>query len=144
MVSIEHLQLVRHSRHLVPSPIVGLACAPIVETKFLEPALSLLDFSHRIPLGTFSISLTIKVIPMSLVIYNIFLTAAGLDRYCTCTYFSKIHILVKLALHICTQNLPPPLIILHHSQNQIFSPSPLIKIHATLQTYNFHHKTIHP
>ena len=36
-------------------PILGLASAPIVETKFLELAMSLLDFSHRIPLGTFSI-----------------------------------------------------------------------------------------
>ena len=45
------------SGHLVPSPIVGLACAPIVETKFLELAMSLLDFSPRIPLGTFSILL---------------------------------------------------------------------------------------
>ena len=43
------------SGHLVPSPIVGLANAPIVETKFLELAMSLLDFSPRIPLGTFSI-----------------------------------------------------------------------------------------
>ena len=40
---------------LVPSPILGLANAPIVETKFLELAVSLLDFSPRIPLGTFSI-----------------------------------------------------------------------------------------
>ena len=40
-----------------PSPILGLASAPIVETKFLELAMSLLDFSHRIPLGTFSILL---------------------------------------------------------------------------------------
>ena len=43
------------SGHLVPSPILGLADAPIVETKFLELAMSLLDFSPRIPLGTFSI-----------------------------------------------------------------------------------------
>ena len=43
------------SGHLVPSPILGLANAPIVVTKFLELAMSLLDFSHRIPLGTFSI-----------------------------------------------------------------------------------------
>ena len=41
----------------VPSPILGLANAPIVETKFLELAMSLLDFSPRIPLGTFSILL---------------------------------------------------------------------------------------
>ena len=34
------------SGHLVPSPIVGLACAPIVETRFLELAMSLLDFFH--------------------------------------------------------------------------------------------------
>ena len=43
------------SGHLVPSPTLGLANAPIVETKFLELAMSLLDFSPRIPLGTFSI-----------------------------------------------------------------------------------------
>ena len=41
--------------HLVPSPILGLANAPIVETKFLERAMSLLEFSPQIPLGTFSI-----------------------------------------------------------------------------------------
>ena len=40
---------------LFRSPILGLANAPIVETKFLELAMSLLDFSLRIPLGTFSI-----------------------------------------------------------------------------------------
>ena len=45
------------SGHLVPSPIVGLACAPIVETRFLELAISLLAFSPRIPLDTFSILL---------------------------------------------------------------------------------------
>ena len=38
-------------------PHLGLANAPIVETKFLELAMSLLDFSPRIPLGTFSIFL---------------------------------------------------------------------------------------
>ena len=47
------------SGHLVPSPILGLANAPIVETKFLELAMSLLDSSPRIPLGTFSILLCI-------------------------------------------------------------------------------------
>ena len=46
------------SGHLVPSPILGLANAPIVETKFLELAMSLIDFSPRIPLGTFSILLS--------------------------------------------------------------------------------------
>ena len=45
------------SGHLVPSPIVGLACAPIVETGFLELAMFLLDFSSRMPIGTFSILL---------------------------------------------------------------------------------------
>ena len=39
------------------SPILGLANAPIVETKFLELAMSLLDFSPRMPLLTFSILL---------------------------------------------------------------------------------------
>ena len=43
-------------------PILGLANAPIVETKFLELAMSLLDFSPRIPLGTFSILLINVVI----------------------------------------------------------------------------------
>ena len=41
-----------------PPSFLGLACAPIVETRFLELAMSLLDFSPWIPLGTFSISLT--------------------------------------------------------------------------------------
>ena len=45
------------SGHLVPSLVVGLACASIVETRFLELAMSLLDFSPRISLGTFSILL---------------------------------------------------------------------------------------
>ena len=43
------------SGHLVPSPFLGLACAPIFETRFLELAMSLLDFSQWISLGTFSI-----------------------------------------------------------------------------------------
>ena len=37
--------------------IVGRACAPVVETRFLELAMYLLDFSPRIPLDTFSILL---------------------------------------------------------------------------------------
>ena len=45
------------SGHLVPSPILRLANAPIVETKFLELDMSLIDFSPRIPLGTFSLLL---------------------------------------------------------------------------------------
>ena len=59
------------SGHLVPSPIVGLACAPIVETTFLEIAMSLLDFSTRIPLGTFSILLIIKTNVYSFVFVNL-------------------------------------------------------------------------
>ena len=39
------------------SPIVGLVCAPIFEIRFIDLAMSLLDFSPRIPLGTFSILL---------------------------------------------------------------------------------------
>ena len=50
------------SGHLVPSPILGLANAPIVETKFLELAMSLLDFSPRIPLGTFLANILFSVI----------------------------------------------------------------------------------
>ena len=50
--------------HLVPSPIVGLACAPMVETRFLELAMSLIDFSPRIPLDTFSI-LLLHIYPLT-------------------------------------------------------------------------------
>ena len=66
---MEHLQRVWHaSRERLPFrtpgsvPILGLANAPIVETKFLELAMSLLDFSPRIPLGTFSILLKMRYI----------------------------------------------------------------------------------
>ena len=45
------------SGHLVPSLFLGLAYAPIVETRFLKLAMSLLDFSPWITLGTFSILL---------------------------------------------------------------------------------------
>ena len=48
-------------------PHLGLANAPIVETKFLELVLSLLDFSPRIPLGTFSILLVTYVLTSSIV-----------------------------------------------------------------------------
>ena len=47
------------SGHLVPSPFLGLAYAPIVETSFPEVAVSFLDFSPWIPLDTFSILLWI-------------------------------------------------------------------------------------
>ena len=61
VVSMEHMQRVwLASRERLPFrtpgsvPHLGLANVPIVETKFLELAMSLLDFSPRIPLGTFS------------------------------------------------------------------------------------------
>ena len=64
VVSVEHLHRcgmpagnAYPSGHQVPSPFLELACAPIVETRFLELAMSLLDFSHWIPLGSFSILL---------------------------------------------------------------------------------------
>ena len=64
VVSMEHMQRVwLASRERLPFrtpgsvPHFGLANAPIVETKFLELAMSLLDFSPRILLGTFSIFL---------------------------------------------------------------------------------------
>ena len=61
------------SGHLVPSPIVGLACAPIVETRFLDLAMSLLEFSPRIPLGTCSILLKAKKTEKGiLVIYHLY------------------------------------------------------------------------
>ena len=64
VVSMEHLQrLWLASRERLPLrtpgsvPLFWLACAPIVETRFIELAMSLLDFSPWIPLGTFSILL---------------------------------------------------------------------------------------
>ena len=64
------------SGHLVPSPIVGLACAPIVDNRFLDLAMSLLDFSPRIPLGTFSILLCYsRWTSCPLLIYGLFFTS---------------------------------------------------------------------
>ena len=61
VVSMDHLQRVwLANRERLPFRTPGsvrllrLACAPIVETRFLELAMSLLDFSSWIPLGTFS------------------------------------------------------------------------------------------
>ena len=48
VVSMQHLQRVWHaSRERLPlrTPFLGLACAQIVETRFLELAMSLLDCS---------------------------------------------------------------------------------------------------
>ena len=69
------------------SPILGLANAPIVETKFLELAMSLLDFSPRIPLGTFSILLrvnyTICLVSSDLrtVVYRLFQWPKNVQNY---------------------------------------------------------------
>ena len=41
------------SGHLIPSPFLGIACAPIVETRCID--MSLLDYSPWIPFGIFSI-----------------------------------------------------------------------------------------
>ena len=79
------------SGHLVPSPILGLANAPIVETKFLELAMSLLDFSPRIPLGTFSILLNV----------NYFLSIITLPRSsksCDCVTFRVLKYLLSTFL----------------------------------------------
>ena len=43
------------SGHLGPSPFLGLACAPIVENRFLELAMSLFELSPSIHLCTYSI-----------------------------------------------------------------------------------------
>ena len=67
------------SGHLVPSPILGLAGAPIVGTKFLELAMSLLDFSPHIPLGTFSILLLTFIQGLSLMCNFYYLML-----YCLC------------------------------------------------------------
>ena len=55
------------SWHLVPPPYLGLACAPIVETRFLELAISSLIFSPLIPLGTFSILLALGRVQQQIV-----------------------------------------------------------------------------
>ena len=70
VVSMEHLQRVVASQQgtlTLPDtwfrpPFLGLAFAPIVETRFLELAMSLLDFSPWIPLGTFSILLLFHLV----------------------------------------------------------------------------------
>ena len=61
------------SGHLVPSPILRFANAPIVETKFLKLAMSLLDFSPRIPLGTFSILLCLTLYVSIVILVIVFL-----------------------------------------------------------------------
>ena len=69
----------------VPSPILGLANAPIVETKFLELAMSLLDFSPRIPLGTFSI-LPLILVKAESSIYPMAFVHVTVQKYtCICT-----------------------------------------------------------
>ena len=50
------------SGHLVPSPILWLAYDPLVRTSFSELAVSFLDFSSLIPIGTFSISRPLQII----------------------------------------------------------------------------------
>ena len=68
VVSMKHLRRVWHASRerlpfrtpgSAPPPILGLNCALIAETIFLKLAMSLLGFSPRIPLGTFSILLFI-------------------------------------------------------------------------------------
>ena len=57
---------------------LGLANAQIVETKFLELAMSLLDFSPRIPLGTFSILLIIYALRVPIFMTSPLGVAVGL------------------------------------------------------------------
>ena len=52
---------------IFPFPFLRLAYAPIVETRFPELVVSLLDFSPWIPLGTFS----------SLLLYKVYVTDGG-------------------------------------------------------------------
>ena len=67
VVSTKHFQWVwLASRERLPfrtpgsSPFLGLICGSIVETRFLDFAVSLLDFSPWIPLGTLSILLCLN------------------------------------------------------------------------------------
>ena len=78
VVSMEHLQRVwlgsenaYHSGHLVPSHFWWLVYAPIADTSFSELAVSFLDFSPWIPLGTFSILLHTHLRDKHVSCYNI-------------------------------------------------------------------------
>ena len=81
------------SGHLVPSPSLGLAWPQIVETSFLELVVSFLGFSpwtHWIPLGTFSILLSISFISgimYLLLIWDRMYFRVILVIFCSKTYY---------------------------------------------------------
>ena len=98
------------SGHLVLSPILGLANAPIVETKFLELAMSLLDSSPRIPLGTFSILLFLRIpsLPPKTQFIKIKFINQGLDLLNISKFFWDHRVTSKIPQYF--ENLKPPLI----------------------------------
>ena len=87
------------------SPILGLANAPIVETKFLELAMSLLDFSPRIPLGTFSILLCLMYKRSSSRVITLCLSGCP-SVHPFSAFSSYIHRHIKLKIKIIL-SLPP-------------------------------------
>ena len=88
------------SGHLVPSPILGLANAPIVETKFLELAMSLLDSSPRIPLGTFSILLWRFGAKMSIFRYIINQKRNNFIKHCSPPPCTKKTLISEMCIYI--------------------------------------------
>ena len=100
---VKHLPLL-HIDILVPSPILGLANAPIVETKFLELAMSFLDFSPRIPLCTFSILLRTHTISETKGLCSPYWLEIDLDLELEPTCMGEIVALV--ALNIILQETP--------------------------------------
>ena len=67
-------------------PFWDLLMLPIVETKFLELAMSLLDFSPRIPLGTFSILLCRTTFVLSIKTTSLFIRKPSVT---TCITYNK-------------------------------------------------------
>ena len=91
VVSMEHLQRVWHASrerlHLrTPGsvPILGFANAPIVEIKILELAMSLLDFSPRIPLPILRLNIAYFAVAEGWLLLDIgwFVLFLVLSRFC--------------------------------------------------------------
>ena len=126
---MEHLQRVWHaSRERLPFrtpgsvPILRLANAPIVETKFLELAMSLLDFLPRIPLGTFSILLILNLLPRVICVSQMHLVDSIISNNLNhrlslelttflLNFLCLLHILKACNLHLVVCGFPIPVTV---------------------------------